>query len=140
MAVVKTGNNLCASFFFFKYSRSRNRYNKNVLFLEKKLHLGIFMCLDFTVTLNLWKAVHIVPICIMIDYFRALYHWRTVHCTWHYIMMVLLYNLISGKHRCRNRGVDTCTMPWTMRGVGDFIPHCFSFIIDLRMNETLAGS
>lgn len=35
MAVVKTGNNLCALFFFFKYSRSGNRYNKNVLFLEK---------------------------------------------------------------------------------------------------------
>lgn len=35
MAVVKTGNNLCALFFFFKYSRSGNRYNKDVLFLEK---------------------------------------------------------------------------------------------------------
>lgn len=45
--------------------------------LEKKMYLGIFVCLDFAVTLNLRKAVHIVPICIMIDYFRALYHWRT---------------------------------------------------------------
>lgn len=72
----------------FKYSRSGNRYDKNVLFLEKggggkdqailkKLHIRIFVCLDFAVTLNLREALHIVPICIMIDYFRALYHWRT---------------------------------------------------------------
>lgn len=37
MVVVKKkiGNNLCVLFFFFKYLRLGNRYDKNVLFLEK---------------------------------------------------------------------------------------------------------
>lgn len=138
---------------FFKYSRSGNRYNKNVLFLEKKggggkvqailkkLHLRIFVCLDVAVTLNLRKAVHIVPICIMIDYFRALYHWRiwftrlsaAPGITYWWLFCTIWFRGNKGEHR----GVDTCTMPWTMRGVGDFITHCFSFIIDLRLNETL---
>lgn len=54
--------------------------------------------------------------------------------------MVLLYNLILGKIKVEIEVLDICIMLWIMRGVGDFIIYCFSFIIDLCMNEILVGS